>query len=72
MIVRLKASIFKGFGYSYSGTATAMIPENTFYRVSYDMNTENHMYLEPVGGGESFILPLEVFKLITEEIKEGV
>lgn len=70
MIVRLKASIFRGLG--YSGTTTAMIPENIFCKVAYDMNTENHMYLEPVGGGESFMLPLEVFKLITEEVKEGV
>lgn len=70
MIVRLKAPIFRGLG--YSGTTTTMIPENTLYKVAYDMNTENHMYLEPVGGGESFILPFEAFKLITEEVKEGV
>lgn len=70
MIVRLKAPIFRGLG--YSGTTTEMISENTFYKVTYDMNMENHMYLEPVGGGGSFTLPIEVFKLITEEVKEGV
>lgn len=70
MIVRLKIPVFRRLG--YSGTTTEMIPENTFCKVSYNMDTENHMYLEPVGGGESFILSLEVFKLVTEEVKEGV
>ena len=70
MIVRLKAPIFRGLG--YSGTTTAMIPENTLCKVSYDMNMENTMYLEPVSGGGSFVLSLEVFKLVTEEVKEGV
>ena len=70
MIVRIKAPIFSKFG--YSGTTTTMISENTLCKVAYAMNMDKSIYLEPVGGGDSFVLPLEIFQTITEEVKEGV
>lgn len=71
MIVRLKMACFRQ-SHDLASYGLHVIPENTVCEViGYDMESRDTIHLKTMNTNEEFILSVEEFKFLTEEV-EGV